>query len=220
MMDATELLHWARGPLLQIGLAVFCFGVLLRLFEIFGLGRGTDLAPPRRSGRNQAWKTIVQRSLPSPMVARQTMLTVIASYLFHLAFLIVLLFFAAHVEFFHQLFGLKWPSLPSGPLDAAALAGIVAMLALLAHRMWHPVKRLLSRFDDYLAWTITALPLLTGYLAVHHLLLPYTLMLAVHIASIALLLALLPFTKLTHTFTVFISRWYNGDILGRKGGGV
>ena len=219
-MDATVLLQWARGPALQFGLAIFCFGVVLRLFEIFGLGRKADLAPPRRSGIHQAWKTIVQRSLPSPMVARQTMLTVVASYLFHLAFFIVLLFFAAHVEFFHELLGLKWPSLPTGPVDAAALAGIVAMIALLAHRLWHPVKRLLSGFGDYLAWTVTALPLLSGYLAYHHMFVDYTLMLALHIASIALLLALLPFTKLTHTFTVFISRWYNGDILGRKGGGV
>lgn len=220
MMTETELLHWARGPALQIGLAVFCFGVFLRLFEIFGLGRKADLAPPRRSGRDQAWKTIALRSLPSPMIARQAMLTVVASYLFHLSFLLVLLFFAAHVEFFHQQFGLAWPALPTGLVNAAAVAGIVAMAALLAHRLGHPVKRLLSGFDDYLAWSLSALPLLTGYFAYHHMLLRYTPMLALHIASIALLLALLPFTKLTHAFTVFISRWYNGDILGRKGGGV
>jgi nitrate reductase gamma subunit len=220
MMGETELLHWARGPALQIGLVIFCFGVTLRLFEIFSLGRKTDLAPPRPGGERQGWKTILQRSLPSPMIARQTMLTVAAGYLFHIAFLIVLLFFAAHIEFFHQQFGLKWPSLPTGPIDALALAGIVAMLALLAHRLWHPVKRLLSGFDDYLSWTLTALPLLTGYFAYHHMFFSYTLLLAAHVASIALLLALLPFTKLTHTFTAFISRWYNGDILGRKGGGV
>ena len=30
-------------------------------------------------------------------------------------------------------------------------------------------------------------------------------------------LVLLPFTKLFHTFSLFISRWYNGDFFGRKG---
>jgi nitrate reductase gamma subunit len=58
---------------------------------------------------------------------------------------------------------------------------------------------------------------LTGYLAVKHLLLPYTTMLAIHILSVELFLVMLPFTKLIHTFTVFVSRWYNGDISGRKG---
>jgi nitrate reductase gamma subunit len=220
MMDAAQLLLWMRGPGLQAGLALFCFGVLLRLFEIFALGRATDHAPPRGNGRVQAWKTLVRRSLPSPMVARQTMLTVAAGYLFHIAFIVVLLFFAAHVEFFHQQFDLKWMSLPSGVMDALSLAGIVALLSLLAHRLWHPVKRLLSGAGDYLAWALTALPLMTGYAAFHHLFMPYTVALAVHIGSVALFLALLPFTKLIHGFTAFISRWYNGDILGRKGGGV
>ena len=30
-------------------------------------------------------------------------------------------------------------------------------------------------------------------------------------------LIVLPFTKLTHMFTAFIARWYNGAIFGRKG---
>ena len=30
-------------------------------------------------------------------------------------------------------------------------------------------------------------------------------------------LVVLPFTKLTHMFTAFIARWYNGAIFGRKG---
>jgi nitrate reductase gamma subunit len=34
---------------------------------------------------------------------------------------------------------------------------------------------------------------------------------------VELLLVLLPFTKLFHTFSVFISRWYNGDISAHKG---
>ena len=62
-----------------------------------------------------------------------------------------------------------------------------------------------------------ATPLLTGWLAVHHLLLPYTLMLAVHILSVELLMVVFPFTKLTHAFTLFLSRWYNGAISGYRG---
>ena len=44
-----------------------------------------------------------------------------------------------------------------------------------------------------------------------------SLMLAIHILSVEALLILLPFTKLFHAFSVFVSRWYNGDIFGRKG---
>jgi nitrate reductase gamma subunit len=46
---------------------------------------------------------------------------------------------------------------------------------------------------------------------------PYTTMLAVHILSVELLMVLLPFTKLFHAASTFVSRWYNGEILGHKG---
>jgi nitrate reductase gamma subunit len=54
-------------------------------------------------------------------------------------------------------------------------------------------------------------------MAVQHLLLPYTTMLALHILTVELLLVFLPFTKLFHAFTVFGSRWYNGTVNGHKG---
>ena len=59
--------------------------------------------------------------------------------------------------------------------------------------------------------------MLTGYLAYHHALLPYTAMLALHILSVELLLVLLPFSKLAHMITFAISRWYNGAMAGYKG---
>jgi nitrate reductase gamma subunit len=93
----------------------------------------------------------------------------------------------------------------------------VALGVLLAHRLNNPVKRMLSGIGDYVAWAATLLPLLTGYLAYHHLLVEYTLMLSLHLFSVELLLVLLPFTKLFHTFSLFISRWYNGEVFGRKG---
>ena len=96
-------------------------------------------------------------------------------------------------------------------------AVIIALIVVLANRITDPVKRFLSTLEDYLTWTLTLLPLLTGYLAYHHLFLNYTLMLALHILTVELLLVALPFTKLFHTFSLFAARWYNGDISGRKG---
>jgi nitrate reductase gamma subunit len=54
-------------------------------------------------------------------------------------------------------------------------------------------------------------------MAYHHLLFDYTLMLSLHILSVDLLLVVLPFTKLFHMFSLFISRWFNGDWFARKG---
>jgi nitrate reductase gamma subunit len=42
-------------------------------------------------------------------------------------------------------------------------------------------------------------------------------MLFVHIMTVNLLLVSFPFTKLSHFFTLFIARYYNGQMAGRKG---
>jgi nitrate reductase gamma subunit len=75
----------------------------------------------------------------------------------------------------------------------------------------------ISTFEDYLVWTVTFLPLITGYIAYHRMINPYPLALGLHILAAEIFLIVLPFTKLTHMFTVFIARWYNGAIFGRKG---
>src|SRR5690606_38983087 len=122
-----------------------------------------------------------------------------------------------HIKLIHSLTGLSWPALPTSLVDLVTVLTLIALLVVLVHRLMDPVKRLLSGFGDYLAWAVTFLPLLTGYMAYHHLMLDYTLLLALHILSAELLLVVFPFTKLTHTFTLFIARWYNGDIAARKG---
>ena len=216
-MTPLELLTWARGPGLSIALAICAFGILLRLFEIFSLGRKADLSRAREHSPGSGWRTIFSRSLPPPGLLKRAPVTYIGGYVFHLGFAITLLFFVPHIELARSLVGIGWPGLPMPVVDISAVAAMLGLLAVLASRISNPVKRFLSGFQDYLAWLLTFLPLATGYLAFHHLLIDYTLALALHILSVELLLVALPFTKLFHTVSVFVSRWYNGDIFGRKG---
>jgi nitrate reductase gamma subunit len=216
-MSAMDLLLWSRGPALGVAAAVFLFGILLRLFEIFSLGRKPDLAPARPNSPGSGWRTIVYRSVPNMPEFRRSGLTLVAGYIFHIGLFVVVLFSVPHIKLIQSLFGISWPSLPTPLIDLTAVAALIALLVALINRIMDPVKRMLSRVGDYLAWSVTFLPLFTGYLAHHHLLLDYTLMLALHILSVELLLIVFPFTKLTHTFSLFISRWYNGEWFARKG---
>jgi len=216
-MSDMDLLLWARGPGLQIALAIFIGGMLIKLFEIFSLGRSKDLSVPRPGNAAAGWKTIVIRSIPKPVLMKRTLPTYIMGYTFHIGFFVALLFLAPHIQLFRRTVGLGWPALPGQLVDGISLVAILALLLMLPYRLYHPVKRFLSTFDDHASWALALAPLLSGYLAFHHLLLPYTLMLAVHILSVELLLVFMPFTKLVHSMTLFISRWYNGDALGHKG---
>ena len=216
-MNHLDLLTFARGSALNWAMMIFAAGVVLRLFEIFGLGRKADLARPRTDSPGSGLRTVFMRSLPAEGMLKREPVTYISGYVFHTGLFLAIFFFAPHIAFFRNMTGLQWPNLPSALVDAAVVASIVALSVLLAHRLNNAVKRLLSTAGDYVAWLVTLLPLLTGYLAYHHLFLEYTLMLALHIFSVELLLVVLPFTKLFHTFSLFISRWYNGDFFGRKG---
>jgi nitrate reductase gamma subunit len=124
---------------------------------------------------------------------------------------------AQHIKLIQELTGLSWPNLPAQFIDATAVVTLATMLLVLVERINKPVKRFLSTFKDYTAWTLTFLPVLTGLLATKHLLFSYTWMLALHILSAELLLIFIPFTNLIHVFTLWGSRWYNGDVNGKKG---
>jgi hypothetical protein len=97
-MSALELLTWARGPGLSIALAICAFGILLRLFEIFSLGRKADLSKARAQPRQRL------AHHPQPLAAAaghaeaRAPVTYIGGYVFHIGFAITLFFFVPHIE--------------------------------------------------------------------------------------------------------------------------
>ncbi len=216
-MNEIALLNWARGPGLDIAVAVFLLGTLWRLIEIISLGRKKDLSAPRHKPGASGWHTIARRSVAPPGMLKRSPISYIGGYVFHVGLALIVFFYAQHIKLIESLIGLSWPALPSQLIDLVTVITLAAMVLVLVDRINKPVKRYLSTFEDYFTWAVTFLPILTGYLAVKHLLLPYTTMLALHILSVELLLVVLPFTKLFHVFTAFMSRWYNGNANAHKG---
>ena len=217
-MTETELLLWVRGPGLQIATVIFLLGVVVRIAGILMLGRKKDLAEARGSAVVGGLRTIVSRTVPDRGTMQRSTFNVVAGYTFHIGFFVVLFLFAPHILLIEDVFGVSWPALPTPVIDATAVITILALFAVLVHRMRHPVMRFLSRFQDYLVWLLTLLPLLTGYLAFHRfgVAAPPTLI-AIHILSVELLMVVFPFTKLMHAFTLFMARYYNGAIAGYRG---
>ncbi len=216
-MNEIQFLTWVRSTGLNIALGLFVLGMLWRLIEIYSLGRKQDMAPARSAAGASGWHTIFRRSLPPQGMMKSSPISYIGGYIFHVGLFVVVFFLAQHIKLVDSLLGISWPNLPAQVIDTVAVVTLAAMVLILADRINKPVKRFLSTFGDYLAWLLTFLPVLTGYLAVKHMVLPYTTMLALHILSVELLLVALPFTKLIHVFTLIGSRWYNGDISGKRG---
>ena len=216
-MTETELLMWARGPALQVATVIFLIGILVRILEILVLGRKANLAEARGSAVAGGLRTIVTRSFPDRGTLRRSTFNVVAGYVFHVGFFVVLLLFAPHILLFQDVLGFGWPSIPTQIIDATTIVTIIALLAVLVHRVQHKVMRYLTRFQDYVVWFVTILPLVTGYLAFHRIGLTPPTLIAIHILSVELLMVVFPFTKLMHAFTLFMARYYNGAIAGYKG---
>ncbi|MFO7543607.1 MAG: hypothetical protein R6W97_12490 [Thiobacillus sp.] len=216
-MNELQFLTWVRGPGLNIAVGIFLLGVVWRLVEIYSLGRKKDLSAPRHVAGASGWNTILRRSIPPEGMVKKSPATYIGGYVFHIGLAVIVFLFVPHIIFIKSVLGVSWPGLPSQFIDLMAVVTMAAMVVVLVDRINKPVKRYISTFEDWFTWALTFLPVLTGWLAVQHLLLPYTTMLALHILSVELLLIFLPFTKLFHAFTVFGSRWYQGKVNGHKG---
>ena len=85
-MTAIELLNWARGPVLQFSLVVFIIGMLIRILEIWLLGRKKDMSQPRSTGIAAGMRTVFTRNVAPPGMWSH----LISGYIFHLGFIIVL----------------------------------------------------------------------------------------------------------------------------------
>ncbi|MEJ1376543.1 MAG: hypothetical protein RPU32_00980 [Candidatus Sedimenticola sp. (ex Thyasira tokunagai)] len=217
MSEPIDFLLWMRGTGFDLAVTVFVIGILLRLFEIISLGRKINLAEPRGEEFGPGMKTILTRMIPESGTFKRQPLTVIGGYVFHIGLLISLLFFVPHIELFGETFGITWPGLPNYIIDAATVLAITGLLAMLWHRITNPVMRVITTKEDWLVWLVTFLPLLTGYIAYHRMIDSYPLALGLHLLSVEILLVVFPFTKLMHAFTLFLARWYNGAMSGRRG---
>ncbi len=216
-MTEAEFLLWVRGPALQVASVIFVLGLVARVLGILVIGRKADLAEARGSAVAGGLRTIVMRTFQDPGTWRRSSVTLVAGFIFHIGLLITILFYAPHILVIEEVLGISWPGLPTTVIDATTVVTIIAMVAVLVHRLRHPVIRFLSRFQDYLVWFVTILPLVTGYLAFHRIGLTPTMLVAIHILSVELLMVVFPFTKLTHAVTLFMARYYNGSISGYRG---
>jgi nitrate reductase gamma subunit len=216
-MSEIEFLSWVRGPGFQIATIIFVAGVVIRILEILLLGRKTNLAEAKGSAMNGGLRTVVTRMIPDAGTFKRSTFTIVAGYIFHIGLFVTIFLYAPHILLLKSIIGFGWPSLPTQVVDALTVITIITLLAVLVHRFSNKVLRFLTNFEDLLVWFVTIAPLVTGYIAFHRIGMSAPTLLGIHILSVELLMVVFPFTKLMHTFTLFMARWYGGAISGYRG---
>jgi nitrate reductase gamma subunit len=214
----TSLLMWAKGTGLEWATIIMLLGLTVRVVQILILGRASDLSEARNlSVMSAGMKAVGRRFMPPQGMFEKGLFVYVSGYIFHIGIFIVLFFFIPHIEMIEGALGISWPGFYTSFVDAVTVITLLTLVVIVINRTRNPVQKLLSTAEDYITWLLTFLPLLTGYLAYHHMFLEYNLMLAVHIISVEALMVAVPFSKLSHMVTLFLARWYNGAIAGRKG---
>src|SRR3990167_9350412 len=89
-------------------------------------------------------------------------LVTVNPYVFHIGLAVVFLGYAPHIAFIRRLSGLSWPAFPDMAMYLAASATIMSLLLALMFRLTDPVLARISKADDWITWTVTFLPFLTG----------------------------------------------------------
>ena len=220
-----DLLEFTRGPALAFAGAVFGLGIAWRLVGIFRRPAHRDLSEPRSTSTGAgAARAIATHMWHAKNFRARSLTRSLNAYAYHVGLAIVVFGFVPHIAFIGRLTGLSWPALPSWIFVAGVGLTFVGLFYALLERLTSPVLRLLSNFDDYASWAVTILPMVTGMalltlpIASRY---PFTpdrpMAVALHLLSLELLLAWLPFGKLSHAFLVFISRGATGAAFSRRG---
>lgn len=222
-----DLLDWARGPLLVVAICVFVAGTAWRLGRILSLPRQPDRSPPRAGAPSPlggAWGAIWRGMWPRRDFGQTAAITTFNGYVFHIGLALVFLGYAPHIAFVRRLVGFGWPALPDAVMYLAAGATILSLLLALWLRVTDAVRAQISSADDYLSWTVTFLPFITGMavmaepsqqLLAHGT--PYRTPLAIHLLTLELLLLWFPFGKLMHAVLFAFSRGATGMRFSHRG---
>jgi nitrate reductase gamma subunit len=221
-------LDFVRGPLLAIALTIFALGTLWRMAGVLRRPRMPDLSPACEGAPSKAagaLRAIVRGMWPRLQFGQAVWVRTLNGYAFHIGLALVFFGYAPHIAFVRRLTGLHWPALADGVMYLAAGVTIVSLLMALLFRLTNPVQRMISDAGDFVTWTVTFLPLMTGMMVVgessarvlarDQVLYPGPL--ALHLLSLELLLIWFPFGKLMHAILFAFSRGTTGIRFSHRG---
>jgi len=209
-----EIFNFVSGPLAWIAWGIFLCGSIYRLISMYALAKAKDGSSVAYMSWPYGLRSIINWMIPfNTMGWKSDPLMTVTTFIFHIGFLIVAIFLGAHVVVWDTSFGTTLPSLPTHVGDARSFIVLAGCAVFAYRRLALPHVKGVTRSKDWFALIIVALPFLTGVLAYHQTG-PVLLMTTLHILAGEVLIALIPFTRLSHALFVLFTRAYMGSEFG------
>lgn len=201
-------LELAKGPLFALTFLIMLLGLLrLLVIQVWSLAGGKG-----RRLRNAPWRKIFSDArswvIPIRHMIPGTRVFSSFSFLLHIGLILVPLFLADHIVLWSRWLGIGLPALAPVLADVLTLLTILCAIVLLGCRMLIERHRVMSQRMDYLLLLVILLPFISGFLASHPGVNPFSWEAAMltHVLSAELLFVLVPFTKLAHVVLFFFDR--------------
>ncbi|AAC07057.1 hypothetical protein [Aquifex aeolicus] len=218
----VKVYDFVRSYLLPVSVYVFFIGILYRFFRVIILGLPHDRSKPKGHPflkavekvtfkPTQAWRFFGE-------VFAHRGIQYVGGFLFHIGFLGLTFFVPQHAFLWKKIIGFEFPYMPQIVSDILAYAALGSLVALTVHRIFNPVLKLLTGSDEYIANTLIGIVIFTGLLANNwagggN----YVWLVTLHMLSAALLIIYIPFSRLSHFVYYFVSVFYYGWKVGRRG---
>lgn len=209
-----DLYFFLRGPMVWIAFAIFAGGMAYRLFGMARLARRKDSVVFDYMSAPYALRSISRWLIPFAGVnMRQHPVMTFVAFVFHALLLATPVFLCAHVLLVNESWNISWWFLPDRLADIFTLIVIAACGFFLIRRIIVPEVRYLTTVSDFVILFLVAVPFVSGFWAYHQW--PnYTAALLLHMLSGEILLAAIPFTRLSHMFFFPFTRGYMGSEFG------
>lgn len=204
----------AAGPFAWAAFIIFIGGGLFQIVRMAIIAKKKDSAVYDYMSLKYGARSIFHWLIPfgTASMKGRPLLTAV-SFLFHICLLFTPVFLYAHVLMIDEAWNIAWITVPDQLADALTLVVIAACVFFFVRRLKDPTARYLTTWRDYAILLLVAAPFITGFWSFHQF--PgFKYMGLAHMLSGELMLAAIPFTRLSHMFFFFFTRAYIGSEFG------
>jgi nitrate reductase gamma subunit len=209
-----DLYAFVSGPLVWVAFIIFIGGSIYRLVSMALLARKKDGVVFEYFNFKYALRSIFHWIIPFASTNwRLHPWMTIVTFAFHISLIITPVFLFAHIILIKEAWDISWWAIPDGLADILTLVVIASCVFFFARRRMLREVKYLTSTSDYVILGLIALPFITGFWTYHQWPAP-TFMGILHILSGEVMLAIIPFTKLSHMLFFPITRGYMGSEFG------
>ena len=207
----------SRGPLVWIAFAILIIGSVYRIVSISRMAKKDKVFWPYMNW-GAGLRSILHWTLPygSRNMRMRPVFTAL-SFLFHICLILTPILTVAHVMLWRESWGVSWWALPDTLSKVMTIIVIVGALTFLLRRIANPTVRFVTSTSDFVLVVLVLAPFATGLMAYYQLF-DYQTIIIIHMWTGAILMAMIPFTRIAHMLFFPLTRAYMGSEFGHVRG--